>query len=126
MPLIRTHAHRRHIVARRWFSKDHRDFQTLGHLTAWWSRRSRPGIRQAVLEQRTAAAHLPALSRIVAVRREDAVVYVEFQARCVTFDGRPLALARDAAGAALGATDASQAASLRAERRTWTVTLALN
>jgi hypothetical protein len=126
MPWTRKLAHSRRIAARRWFSKNHRDFQTLGRLTAWRSSRSRTGSRPAMLAQRTSAAHLPVLSSIVAMRREDAVLHVEFLARSVAFDGRPLVHARDAAGAAPAGANPDRTQHPGAEGRTWTVTLALN
>jgi hypothetical protein len=79
-----------------------------------------------VLVQRPSPAHLPVLSRIVAVRREDAVVHVEFLARSASFDGRPLVHARDVTSAASAGANPDRTRDPGAKGRTWTVTLVLN
>ena len=126
MPLTRKLSRTRWFAALRWPSKDHRDFQTLRWLTAWWSRKSRRTTHPALLEDRTHDSHLPALSRIVGMRREDAVLHVELYARYAALDGRPLVLAQDAGDTASGAATSDRLPFPAGEGRTWTMTLLLN
>jgi hypothetical protein len=65
---------------------------------------------------------VPALSRIVGMRREDEVLHVELFARYTALDGRPLVLAQDVAGTATS----DHLPHAGAEGRTWTMTLVLN
>jgi hypothetical protein len=112
------------IAAERWFSKDHRDFQTVGRLTAWLSRRLQPAPRPALLDDQ-GGPRLPVLSRIVGIQRDGATLHVELVVRHATLDGRPLVHARDAASA--GSPDGTPALPDRAgEAQTLTVTLLLN
>lgn len=111
-------------AAQRWFSKDHRDFQTVGRLAAWLSQRLRPAPRPASLDEQD-GPRLPVLSRIVGMQREGAVLRVELVARCATLDGRPLVHARDLAGAASTAATPEQR-DRAAEVQTLTLTLVLS
>ncbi|MDX6719127.1 MAG: hypothetical protein QOJ63_1381 [Solirubrobacteraceae bacterium] len=111
------------IPAPRWPSKDHRLFQTIGCLAAW---RSRHRLTRAAHEDRPVASPLPALSRIVGVRREDAVLHVELRVDCATAIGRPPVLARDRAGAPSAGATSEALPDAAAEGRTWTVSLVLN
>jgi hypothetical protein len=126
MPLTRKLPRIRRFAALRWLSKDQRDFPTLGRLTAWWSRKARRTTDPAMLEDRSHDSHLPALSRIVGMRREDAVLHVEVLARYAALDGRPLVLAQDVGDAASGAATSDRLPDPGAEEQTWTLTLLLN
>lgn len=126
MSLTRKLFRSRRFAALRWPSKDHCDFQTLGRLTAWWSRRLQRTPYPAMLEDRLYDSHLPALSRIVGMRREDAVLHVELYARYAALDGRPLVLAQDAGDTASGAATSDRLPFPAGEGRTWTMTLLLN
>jgi len=126
MSLTRKLSRSRRFGALRWPSKDHRDFQTLGRLTAWWSRRLQRTTHPAMLEDRPYDSHLPALSRIVGMRREDAVLHVEVYERYAAVDGRPLVLAQDAGDAASGAATSDRLPFPGGEGRSWTMTLLLN
>jgi hypothetical protein len=122
----RKHLHRLRLAARRWLSKDHRDFQTIGRLEAWRSRRSQPSSRPPMLEDRPRYAHLPALGRIVDVRREGVVLHLELFAHRVASDDRPLVLAREGAKAESADATTERLADAAPEGRIWTLTLGLN
>lgn len=123
MDVIRKRTRRR-ISAPRWLSKDHRLFRTVGCLTAWRSRRLQT--RAPALEDRSATAPPPALSRIVSVHREDAVLHVELRVDRAPSLGRPPVLARDGAGAASADTTSDRMPESAGGSRTWTVSLVLN
>ncbi len=91
-----------------WPSKDHRDYQTIGLLSAWRARRSRPGGWPPPPGDRPRGTGVPVLSAIVRVRRDDAVLHVEL--RSPSEQRAPVA-ARDGAGG---------------RARTWTFVLPLN
>jgi uncharacterized protein YijF (DUF1287 family) len=126
MPLLRKLSRRLRFAALRAYSKDHRDFQTVGSLAAWQARRSRASSRPAALDDRPRYSHLPALSGIVAARREGAILHVELVARSKTLDERPLILAQDGSGAACDGAAPECRSDPRADARTWTITLVLN
>lgn len=115
---------RRWITAAHWPSKDHRLFQTVGCLAAWRSRQRL--VRAPACEDRPAGATLPALSRIVSVRREDAVLHVELRVDRAASVGRPPVLARDGGGAAAADAASDGLAEAGAPVRVWTVSLVLN
>jgi hypothetical protein len=108
----------------RWPSKDHRLFQTVGCVASWRSRQRLA--RAPAHEDRPVDPPPPALSRIVSVRREDAVLHVELRADCPAAIGRPPVLARDGAGAPSADATTERLADGGAEGRTWTVSLVLN
>jgi hypothetical protein len=113
---------RRRISAPRWPRKDHRLFRTVGRLAAWRARQ-RP-TSAPVHQDRPAGSPPPALSRIVGVRREGAVLHLELRVDCAAAVGRPPVLARDGAGAA--AAGATSERLPHVASRTWTVSLLLN
>jgi hypothetical protein len=109
------------IRAARWPSKDHRDYQTVSRLQLWRSRRAQAAPADGACADRPGGTQLPALGRIVDVRRENALLYVDLQARRATLDSRELALAATTAGHTVDRLPDGGG-----EGRTWTMTLALN
>jgi hypothetical protein len=123
MPRFRKRV-RRLISAPRWPSKDHRLFQTVGCVSAWRSRLRRTAAPAP--EGRPRGAPLPALSRIVSVRREDAVLRVELRVERAATLGRPPVLVRDRADATPAEAASERLPDAGAEARTWTVSLLMN
>jgi hypothetical protein len=79
-----------------------------------------------MLEDRPRYSHLPALGRIVDVRREGVVLHLELFARRVASDDRPLVLAREGAKAESADATTERLADAAPEGRIWTLTLGLN
>jgi hypothetical protein len=109
----------------RWPSRDHRDFRSFGCLGDWRGRGSQSATLPPAPEDRPGGSRLPALTRIVGVRREDAALHVELRAQRKALEGRPLVRAREIAGSSRGAAPDRPAPS-ESEKRTWTIVLALN
>jgi hypothetical protein len=91
---------------------------------AWRSRQRLT--RATATEDRPVVSPLPALSRIVSVRREDAVLQLELRVDRAAAIGRPPVLARDGAGAPSADATSERLADAGTEGRTWTVSLVLN
>lgn len=105
----------------RWPSKDPRDYQTVGRLSAGRSRRS----ETANCVRRSGGAELSGLIRVVSIDREQALLHVELHAHCAALDRRL------AVGLPAGSGEPSNVAKFQplpvpAAGPTWTATLTLN
>jgi len=111
----------------RWPSTDHRDFQTVGALTAWpMRRRMRMATRTPAEANRSRGSRPPVLSEVAGVHRDGAALHVQLLARRAALDERPPILTPAVGRSSSPGATRDPDPVCADQGRTWTVTLPLN